>query len=51
MKSRLSEDSVMPMTVVNPPQVQEMNTDADGRDSASTSANGADQVKVEMQAL
>lgn len=48
MKSRLSEDSVEPMTIVNPPPVQEMK---DGLDSASTSANGSDQVKIEMQAL
>lgn len=52
MKSRLLEDSVMPMTIVNPPPVQEMNAAAtDGQYSASTSDNGANQVKVEMQAL
>ncbi|KAL1565192.1 Cell number regulator 6 [Salvia divinorum] len=51
MKSRLSEYSVEPMTMVNPPPVQEMNAADEGRDSASTSANGNDQVKVEMQAL
>lgn len=51
MKSRLSEDSVMPMTIVNPPPVQEMNAADGGRDSASTSANGAEHVQVEMQAL
>ncbi|KAL8520250.1 hypothetical protein ACS0TY_010976 [Phlomoides rotata] len=51
MKSRLSEDSVMPMTIVNPPPVQHMNAAGDSRDSASTSANGAEHVRVEMQAL
>lgn len=51
MKSRLSEDSVMPMTIVNPPPVQHMNAEGDSRDSASTSANGDEHVHVEMQAL
>ncbi|KAG6425425.1 hypothetical protein SASPL_115860 [Salvia splendens] len=51
MKSRISEYSVEPMAMVNPPPVQEMNAADDGRDSASTSANGNDQVKIEMQAL
>ncbi|KAK6121914.1 hypothetical protein DH2020_044339 [Rehmannia glutinosa] len=54
MKARLSDDTVLPMTVVNPPPVQEMNVVAasDSRDPASTSANnGSEQVHVEMQAL
>ncbi|KAH6771298.1 PLAC8 family protein [Perilla frutescens var. hirtella] len=51
MKSRLSDDSVTPMTIVNPPPVQEMNAAGDSPDSASTSANGAEQVQVEMQAI
>ncbi|XP_047962764.1 cell number regulator 6-like [Salvia hispanica] len=51
MRSRLSEASVEPMTVVNPPPVQEMSAADNGRDPASTSANGTEQVKIEMQAL
>lgn len=51
MRSRLSEVSVEPMTIVNPPPVQEMSTADNGRDPASSSANGTDQVKIEMQAL
>ncbi|KAG6429237.1 hypothetical protein SASPL_107282 [Salvia splendens] len=51
MRSRLSEVSVEPMTVVNPPPVQEMSAADNGRDPASTSANGTEQVKIEMQAL
>lgn len=51
MKSRLSEDSAMPMTLVHPPPVQEMKAADDGHASASTSANGSDHVQVEMQAL
>lgn len=51
MKGRLSDDAVMPMTVVNPPPVQEMNASGDTRDSASPSSNGVEQVHVEMRAL
>ncbi|KAL1550344.1 Cell number regulator 6 [Salvia divinorum] len=51
MRSRLSEGSVEPMTIVNPPPVQEMSAADDGRDPASTSANETEQVKIEMQAL
>ncbi|XP_042055812.1 cell number regulator 6-like [Salvia splendens] len=51
MRSRLSEVSVEPMTIVNPPPVQEMSAADNGRDPASTSANRTDQVKIEMQAL
>ncbi|KAK6155877.1 hypothetical protein DH2020_010125 [Rehmannia glutinosa] len=51
LKGRLSDDSLMPMTVVNPPPVQEMNASRDSHPSAPPSANGAGQVNVEMQAL
>ncbi|XP_075512483.1 cell number regulator 6-like [Primulina tabacum] len=51
IKGRLSDDTIMPMTIVNPPPVQEMNVSGDTRDSASPSSNGAEQVHVEMQPL
>jgi len=38
MKSRLSEDAVAPMTVVNPPPVQEMDSGRNGHDGATSSA-------------
>lgn len=50
MKGRLSEDTVMPMTVVNPPPVQEMNAGENHLESAS-SRNGTDQTNLEMQPL
>jgi hypothetical protein len=48
MKGRLSDSVVMPMTIVNPPPVQEMNH-AD-KDSAPSSANN-EHTNLEMQAL
>ncbi|KAL7147578.1 hypothetical protein ABFS83_06G116900 [Erythranthe nasuta] len=48
MKSRLSDETAMPMTLVNPPPVQEMSA---AHDSPSTSANANHQVHLEMQAL
>lgn len=52
MKGRLSDDALVPMTVVNPPPVQEMDAATSHDDSASPSKNGDDdQVKVEMQPL
>lgn len=50
MKGRLSENTVMPMTVVNPPPVQEMNASENHRESAS-SGNGTDHTNLEMQPL
>lgn len=41
----------MPMTIVNPPPVQEMNSASENQDSAPSSANGVDQTNLEMQAL
>ncbi|KAK1304777.1 Cell number regulator 6 [Acorus calamus] len=49
MKGRLSDDVVMPMTIVNPPEVQEMNMN-ENRESAA-SQNGASDTNLEMQAL
>ncbi|KAM1202858.1 hypothetical protein FF1_018956 [Malus domestica] len=39
MKGRLSDNVVMPMTVVNPPQVQQMKSADDNQDSASPPTN------------
>ncbi|XP_028961916.1 cell number regulator 6-like isoform X2 [Malus domestica] len=52
MKGRLSDNSVMPMTVVNPPQVQEMKSADDNQDSASpSSTNNSGHTDLQMQAL
>lgn len=50
MKGRLSDNVVMPMTIVNPPPVQEMNPNKDNHDSAQSSANN-EHTTLEMQAL
>ncbi|KAL9225226.1 hypothetical protein vseg_001175 [Gypsophila vaccaria] len=53
MKSRLSDEAVMPMTVVNPPPIQEMT----GRDSheaemtSRTERNSNDSTSLEMQTV
>lgn len=51
MKSRLSDNVAMQMTIVNPPPVQEMNAAVDNRESGPSSANGVNQTNLEMQAL
>lgn len=51
MKSRLSDNAAMPMTIVNPPPVQEMNAARDNRESVPSSANSTEQTNLEMQAL
>ncbi|CAA3010716.1 cell number regulator 6-like [Olea europaea subsp. europaea] len=51
MKGRLSDEAIVPMTVVNPPPVQQMNAAGDRQDSALTSANSSDQANLETQAL
>ncbi|KAA8533868.1 hypothetical protein F0562_031385 [Nyssa sinensis] len=51
MKGRLSDNVVMPMTIVNPPPVQEMNSSSNTEDSAPSSANGVEHSNLEMQAL
>ncbi|KAK3001355.1 hypothetical protein RJ639_021134 [Escallonia herrerae] len=51
MKGRLSDNIVMPMTVVNPPPVQEMTSASDNQDSAPSFANGVEHTNLEMQAL
>lgn len=39
MKSRLSDNTVMPMTVINPPAVQEMNAN-ESKESTTNERNG-----------
>lgn len=52
MKNRLSDNSAMPMTIVNPPPIQEMNAAAsDSRESVPSSANNSEQTNLEIQAL
>ncbi|KAL5718240.1 Cell number regulator 6 [Ranunculus cassubicifolius] len=53
MKGRLSDNAVMPMTVINPPPVQEMTSDDNSRGSTSAStANGdGDHAHLETQTL
>lgn len=48
MKNHLSDNVAMPMTVVNPPPVQEMNSAPENQDPAPSSGNGT---TMEMQAL
>ncbi|MBA0609175.1 hypothetical protein Godav_021283 [Gossypium davidsonii] len=49
MKGRLSDDFVMPMTVVNPPPVQEMTANNENQDS--TPPPSGTSTNLEMQAL
>ncbi|KAI8540268.1 hypothetical protein RHMOL_Rhmol09G0249800 [Rhododendron molle] len=52
MKGRLSDDLVTPMTIVNPPPVQEMNSAGESHDStAPSSAKSVDHTNLEMQPL
>ena len=51
MKGRLSDDAAMPMTIVNPPPVQEMSAAPDDRDSAPSSEKSKEHTNLEMQAL
>ncbi|GAA0159319.1 hypothetical protein LIER_16126 [Lithospermum erythrorhizon] len=51
MKGRLSDDAVLQMTIVNPPPVQEMNSNTDCRDSEPSCANGSEHTNIEVQAL
>lgn len=48
MKNRLSDNSAMPMTIINPPPVQEMKPADENQDTAPSSGNGTN---LEMQAL
>ena len=51
MKGRLADNFAVPMTIVNPPPVQEMKSenDEEGTTSSSNMRNG--QTNLEMQAL
>ncbi|KAM7494630.1 hypothetical protein LguiB_029239 [Lonicera macranthoides] len=55
MKGRLSDESITPMTIVNAPPVQQMNssdTNTNNRDSEPSDANGGTgHTNLEMQAL
>ncbi|XP_024016948.1 cell number regulator 6 [Morus notabilis] len=52
MKNRLSENVVMPMTVVHPPPVQEMKSEDENQASSpNSSANNNGHTNLEMQAL
>ncbi|KAF7133545.1 hypothetical protein RHSIM_Rhsim09G0191200 [Rhododendron simsii] len=52
MKGRLSDDLVTPMTIVNPPPVQEMNSAGESQDTtAPSSAKSVDHTNLEMQPL
>ncbi|XP_019192561.1 PREDICTED: cell number regulator 6-like [Ipomoea nil] len=51
MKGRLSDNVVMPMTIVNPPPVQEMTASGDNQESLPSSTNAPGQTNLEMQAL
>ncbi|XP_077235404.1 PLAC8 family protein [Tasmannia lanceolata] len=47
MKGRLSDNVAMPMTIINPPPVQEMNM----VENQETAENGVDHTNLEIQAL
>ncbi|KAI4363627.1 hypothetical protein MLD38_019820 [Melastoma candidum] len=52
MKGHLSDNVAMPMTIVNPPPVQEMSSGDDDRNgSESSTVNDGDHTKLEMQPL
>ena len=48
MKGRLSDNFVMPMTIVNPPPVQEMSATTENQDPAPSSEKST---SLEMQPL
>ncbi|KAJ6703776.1 hypothetical protein OIU85_029680, partial [Salix viminalis] len=48
MKGRLSDNFVMPMTIVNPPPVQEMSATSENQDSIAAPEKGT---VLEMQPL
>ncbi|KAF5457693.1 hypothetical protein F2P56_021777 [Juglans regia] len=50
MKGRLSDNVVMPMTIVNPPPIQEMKPTEENQDSAPISGKN-EHTNLEMQAL
>ncbi|KAF8412430.1 hypothetical protein HHK36_000394 [Tetracentron sinense] len=50
MKGRLSDNVVMPMTIVNPPPVQEMSA-SENQEPTPSSGNGVEHTTLEMQAL
>ncbi|KAL6321810.1 hypothetical protein AAG906_035507 [Vitis piasezkii] len=51
IKGRLSEDLVMPMTIVNPPPVQEMNSEENNQQDAAPASAKAIQIDTSSQLL
>ncbi|KAL0304107.1 UNVERIFIED_CONTAM: Cell number regulator 6, partial [Sesamum radiatum] len=51
LRGRLLDETFVPITVVNPPPVQEMTAASDSHNSAPPSTNGADRANLEMQPL
>ncbi|MQM21432.1 hypothetical protein Taro_054473 [Colocasia esculenta] len=51
MKGRLSDDIVMPMTIINPPAVQEMSTNENRQSTASENGTQNQHSTLEMHAL
>lgn len=51
MKGRLADNFAVPMTIVNPPPVQEMKSENDDEGTTSSSNMGNGQTNLEMQAL
>ncbi|CAI9092037.1 OLC1v1027176C1 [Oldenlandia corymbosa var. corymbosa] len=51
MKGRLSDDAAVPMTMVNPPPVQEMGAGRDHQHSTPSASNDGNHTTLEMQAL
>lgn len=47
MKGRLSDNVVMPMTIINPPPVQEMNLNEN--QETPNSENGVEQASLEVR--
>lgn len=51
MKGRLADNFAVPMTIVNPPPVQEMKSENDGEGTAPSSSASNGRTNLEMQAL
>lgn len=49
MKGRLSDNVVMPMTIINPPPVQEMNMNENENQEAPSSEYGVEHASLEVR--